>query len=90
MPACYLLGVELRASSIHCPSTDTRRELVGCRAFASTNEPPAKASGCRDDAAPTHLHHEIARACIARHPYREAGGLHRHARLDIRRRAAPA
>jgi UDP-N-acetylglucosamine 3-dehydrogenase len=41
-------------------------ELVGCRAFASLDELIAEGVDAVTIAAPTHLHHEIALACIAR------------------------
>src|SRR5258708_36535638 len=40
-------------------------ELVGCRAFASLDELIAEGVDAVTIAAPTHLHHEIALACIA-------------------------
>ena len=55
------------ASSIPCPRTGlARRELVGCRAFADLDELLAEGVDAVTIAAPTHLHHEIALACIAR------------------------
>src|SRR5579864_8230810 len=39
-------------------------ELVGCRAFASLHELIAEGVDAVTVAAPTHLHHEIALACI--------------------------
>src|ERR1700691_1602328 len=41
-------------------------ELVGCRAFATLDELIAEGVDAVTIAAPTHLHHEIALACIAR------------------------
>src|ERR1700744_4136253 len=41
-------------------------ELVGCRAFAGLDELIAEGVDAVTVAAPTHLHHEIALACIAR------------------------
>ena len=41
-------------------------ELAGCRAFASLDELIAERVDAVTVAAPTHLHHEIALACIAR------------------------
>src|ERR1700743_2824740 len=41
-------------------------EMVGCRAFASLEELFAEGVDAVTIAAPTHLHHEIALACIAR------------------------
>src|ERR1700749_3676783 len=41
-------------------------ELVGCRAFASLDELVAEGVDAVTIAAPTHLHHEIALACIER------------------------
>ncbi|HLJ00772.1 MAG TPA: Gfo/Idh/MocA family oxidoreductase [Bradyrhizobium sp.] len=41
-------------------------ELVGCRAFATLDELIAEGVDAVTIAAPTHLHHQIALACIAR------------------------
>src|SRR6202453_3386315 len=41
-------------------------ELAGCRAFASLDELIAEGVDAVTIAAPTHLHHEVALACIAR------------------------
>src|ERR1700689_859999 len=41
-------------------------ELVGCRAFANLDDLLAEGVDAVTIAAPTHLHHEIALACIAR------------------------
>jgi UDP-N-acetylglucosamine 3-dehydrogenase len=41
-------------------------ELIGCRTFASLDELIAEGVDAVTIAAPTHLHHEIALACIAR------------------------
>src|SRR5229473_1187436 len=41
-------------------------ELTGCRSFASLDELVAEGIDAVTIAAPTHLHHEIALACIAR------------------------
>lgn len=41
-------------------------EMVGCRAFAELDELLAESVDAVTIAAPTHLHHEIALACIAR------------------------
>src|ERR1700716_3554376 len=41
-------------------------ELTGCRTFASLDELVAEGIDAVTIAAPTHLHHEIALACIAR------------------------
>src|ERR1700712_1029112 len=41
-------------------------ELTGCRAFATLGELIAEGVDAITIAAPTHLHHEIALACIAR------------------------
>src|SRR5580692_9087778 len=41
-------------------------EFVGCRAFAGLDELIAEGVDAVTIAAPTHLHHEIALACIAR------------------------
>src|ERR1700737_4347399 len=41
------------------------RELAGCRTFASLDELIAEGVDAVTIAAPTHLHHEIALACIA-------------------------
>src|SRR5260370_21083825 len=41
-------------------------ELVNCRAFAGLNELIAEGVDAVTVAAPTHLHHELALACIAR------------------------
>src|SRR5215475_8632173 len=49
------------------PEHRTRaNELVGCRAFATLDELFAEGVDAVTIAAPTHLHHEIALACIAR------------------------
>src|SRR3982075_3054817 len=45
---------------------DRATELAGCRAFASLDELIAQGVDAVTIAAPTHLHHEIALACIAR------------------------
>src|SRR6202048_3487011 len=42
-------------------------EFAGCRAFASLEELIAEGVDAVTVAAPTHLHHEIALTCIARH-----------------------
>src|SRR5205814_6818593 len=41
-------------------------DLVGCRAFAELDELLAEGVDAVTIAAPTHLHHEIALACVAR------------------------
>src|ERR1700738_3905050 len=41
-------------------------ELTGCRTFAGLDELAAEVVDAVTIAAPTHLHHEIALACIAR------------------------
>src|SRR3954447_12882250 len=41
-------------------------ELAGCRTFAALDEMIAEGIDAVTIAAPTHLHHEIALACIAR------------------------
>ncbi|MDP3075141.1 Gfo/Idh/MocA family oxidoreductase, partial [Bradyrhizobium sp.] len=41
-------------------------ELAGCRAFATLDELLAEGVDAVTIAAPTHLHHEVALACIAR------------------------
>src|SRR3978361_2248171 len=41
-------------------------ELAGCRAFATLDELIAEGVDAVTIAAPTHLHHELALACIAR------------------------
>src|ERR1700723_3843900 len=41
-------------------------ELAGCRTFASLDELIAEGVDAVTIAAPTHLHHEVALACIAR------------------------
>src|SRR3954463_5598387 len=41
-------------------------ELTGCRAFATLDELIAEGVDAVTIAAPTHLHHELALACIAR------------------------
>src|SRR5216684_26897 len=49
------------------PAHRTRAtEMAGCRAFASLHELIAEGVDAVTVAAPTHLHHEIALACIAR------------------------
>src|SRR5436190_11921500 len=45
---------------------DRAVELVGCRAFAGLEELLAEGVDAVTVAAPTHLHHEISLACIAR------------------------
>ena len=69
MPAC---SPACRASSWSgivdpLPEHRTRAaELAGCRAFASLDELLGEGVDAVTIAAPTHLHHEIALACIAR------------------------
>src|SRR6202453_2670897 len=41
-------------------------ELTGCRTFAALDELVAEGVDAVTIAAPTHLHHEVALACIAR------------------------
>src|SRR3979490_2442538 len=49
------------------PAHRTRAtEMTGCRTFASLDELIAEGVDAVTIAAPTHLHHEIALACIAR------------------------
>src|ERR1700732_2919271 len=49
------------------PAHRTRAtELAGCRTFATLDELIAEGVDALTIAAPTHLHHEIALACIAR------------------------
>src|SRR4051794_5230693 len=49
------------------PAHRTRAtELTGCRTFATLDELIAEGADAVTVAAPTHLHHEIALACIAR------------------------
>src|SRR5476649_1389140 len=49
------------------PAHRTRAtELTGCRTFASLDELIAESVDAVTIAAPTHLHHEISLACIAR------------------------
>src|SRR4030088_3666343 len=49
------------------PANRTRAtELTGCRTFAGLDELIAEGVDAATIAAPTHLHHEIALACIAR------------------------
>src|SRR5260370_25106719 len=49
------------------PAHRTRAtELTSCRTFASLGELIAEGVDAVTDAAPTHLHHEIALGCIAR------------------------
>jgi UDP-N-acetylglucosamine 3-dehydrogenase len=62
LPDAELIGIvdplaEQRARAI---------EFVGCRAFASLDELIAEGVDAVTVAAPTHLHHEISLACIAR------------------------
>src|SRR5882724_1946773 len=45
---------------------DRANELTGCRSFASLDDLVAEGIDAVTIAAPTHLHHEIALACIAR------------------------
>jgi len=54
-------------SSIRWPRHRSRAtELAGCRAFAGLDELLAEGVDAVTIAAPTHLHHEVALACIAR------------------------
>src|SRR6202158_5208211 len=49
------------------PAHRTRAtELTGCRTFATLDELTAEGVDAVTIAAPTHLHHEISLACIAR------------------------
>ena len=69
MPACWpgCRTSRWSGSSIPCPRiVPARRELTGCRTFATLDELIAEGVDAVTIAAPTHLHHEIALACIAR------------------------
>ncbi len=69
MPACWpdCPASRWSASSIRCRSTARATDLVGCRAFETPRSNCfAEGVDAVTIAAPTHLHHEIALACIAR------------------------
>ena len=69
MPGCWPACPISRwsASSIRLPAHRTRAtDLTGCRTFAGLDELIAEGVDAVTIAAPTHLHHEIALACIAR------------------------
>ncbi|MFX8079072.1 Gfo/Idh/MocA family oxidoreductase, partial [Acinetobacter baumannii] len=62
-----LPGVVLIGIVDPLPEHRTRAiDLVGCRAFETLDQLLAEGIDAVTIAAPTHLHHEIALACIAR------------------------
>src|SRR3977135_616912 len=62
LPDTTLVGVVAPLPAHRARAT----ELTGCRTFASLDELVAEGIDAVTIAAPTHLHHEIALACIAR------------------------
>src|ERR1700733_7953301 len=62
LPGAVLVGVVDPLPEHRARAT----ELVGCRAFAGVDELLAEGVDAVTIAAPTHLHHEIALACISR------------------------
>src|SRR3984957_6102068 len=62
LPDAILVGIVDPLPEHRARATD----LVGCRAFANLDDLLAEGVDAVTIAAPTHLHHEIALACIAR------------------------